>query len=197
MALVLVATPGAANANSYLTLAEATAYYEGRLPSAAWATSASKEALLVMATRTINGYFLGRRTAIVVEGNMPAYRVGARWTGAPSDGVQALAWPRTGMLNGNGYAIGGTIIPQELKDATTELAIRLASGDSTADISSSVKGITSIKAGSVALSFGGQNSLTSTSKPLPDSVMLLIPPSWYVPETVESAYGGVVFEALP
>lgn len=197
MALVLVATPGAANANSYLTLAEATAYYEGRLTSVAWDNAADQEALLVMATRTINGYFLGRRTAIMVEGNVPAYRVGARWTGAPADGVQSLAWPRAGMYNGNGYAIAGTAIPRELKDATAELAIQTAGGNTTLDIASSVKGITSIKAGGVAIGFGGQNSQTVTSKPLPDAVLMLIPPSWYEPEVVESAYGGVEFEALP
>jgi hypothetical protein len=194
MPLTLVVTPGATNANTYATEAEALAYYEGRLPSEAWESADSQAALLVMATRTIDGYFLGRRTRLF-GAVPPAYIVGPQWTGDPASSTQKLAWPRSGMYNGNGVAIAETVIPSELKDATIELAIQLAANDGTADLSAAVQGITSIKAGSVSVGFAGPNAQTVTSKPLPDAVLLLIPPSWYTDEYIDG--GELMFETAP
>jgi len=56
MALVLNATPGAADANSYATVADADAYHEGHLYASAWtsASNTTKEQALVMATRWLD-----------------------------------------------------------------------------------------------------------------------------------------------
>lgn len=193
MALTLVATPGAANANSYLTLIEAEAYFESRSSVAAWEAADNKEALLVMATRVIDMYFAGQR--VRVDDKPPYYRVGPAWTGAPADAVQALAWPRTGMLNRNGFAILSTAIPQELKDAVAELAGALATRDLTADNKNALQGITSAKAGSVSVSFGDMAKIVIT-KMIPDSVMFMLVPSWYTEEYIESATAGFEFEVI-
>lgn len=180
MSLTLVATPGAANANSYATLAEAESYYEGRSPVAAWEDADSQEALLVMATRVIDVYFSGQR--VRVDAKPPYFRIGPRWTGAPVDSVQALAWPRTGMLSRNGFALASDAIPKELKDATAELAIQLALADRTLDNKAAVQGIASASAGPVSVSFRDGALIT---KLLPDIVAFMIPYTWYSEEYIE------------
>ena len=193
MALTLDATPGSASANSYLTHEEAQAYFESRSPVAAWDASDSQAALLVMATRVIDMYFAGQR--VRVDDKPPYYRVGPAWTGAPTDAVQRLAWPRTGMLNRNGFAIPSTGIPQELKDAVAELAGALATRDLTADNKNALQGITSAKAGSVSVSFADGSKIAIT-KMIPDSVMFMLVPSWYTEEYIESAMSGFEFEVI-
>jgi len=88
------------------------------------------------------------------------------------------------MLDRNGNAIGSGIIPQELKDATAELAGHLAKGDRTIDSDVVIQGITSIKAGSVSLSF--KDSFDAT-KVIPDVVLSLLIPSWLTDELIEGA----------
>lgn len=80
MPLTLLSTAGGATSNSYASVAEATAYLEGRLFAAAWtaATVAQQEQALVYATTLLDR---------------------ERWRGAKgitSTGAltQALAWPR-------------------------------------------------------------------------------------------------------
>ena len=52
----LVATPGASNANSYTTVAEATAYFESRLYRSTWenADPADQTVALIWATRVLD-----------------------------------------------------------------------------------------------------------------------------------------------
>ena len=83
MALTLVKEDGSgkSNANAYANAADGDAYFDGHVAATAWtgATTAQKEAALVMATRLIDAYmgFGGRRV---------------------SD-MQALQWPRAGCLD--------------------------------------------------------------------------------------------------
>lgn len=185
MALTLVATAGAANANSYTTLEEALSYFEGRSAVQAWEDADSQEALLVMATRVIDMYFSGQRTRI--NSDPPTYMIGPRWTGAPTNpAVQALAWPRSGMTNRNGYAIADTVIPTELKQAVAELAGALASKDITADNRAALQGVSSASAGSVSVSFSDASRIAIT-KMIPDSVMFLLPYTWFSEEYIDGA----------
>jgi len=155
MALILVATAGASDANSYATRAEADAYHEARLHADAWTVSdGDKERALVMATRLLDSL--------------------VTWTGAASGETQALAWPRSGMLTRNGYGISSTIIPQALKDATAEFARQLLTEDRSLDNDVEANGLTQLKAGPVELKF----KEAVVRKALPDAVIDLLPESW-------------------
>jgi hypothetical protein len=191
VALVINATPGAADANSYLTLAEATAYFESRAPLPAWDNAPSQEALLVMATRVMDMALSGSK--ILVDDDH--YRIMPKWAGAPATETQALAWPRIGMLNRNGFAIPSDSIPNDLKAAVAELAGQLAVADLTLDNKIAVQGIQSVSAGPVSVSF--KNAGIRVTKLLPDSVLFLLVPSWYTEETTETIYNTFDFEVIP
>jgi hypothetical protein len=185
MALVLIATPAAVNANSFETLAEAQAYFEGRLPLAGWDDADSQAVLLVMATRTLEASFLpGKR--LVQAGDASYYVTRHQWTGTPSTTTQRLSWPRTGMYDRNGNLIPSGEIPYELKDAISELAGQLGGGDRTLDNDVIVQGITSLRAGSVSLSF--KDSIAP--QVIPDAVINMLPPSWYTDEIITSVYSA-------
>lgn len=194
--MALITTPGAADADSYATLAEATAYHASRLHSSSWAALANdavREAAMKWATRVLDAY--------------PRC-----YTGAPVDDVQALGWPRSGMLNRNGFPIptsGPSSIPKELKNAQIELAFQLSVADLTANNSVINQGITSIKAGSVAISFADLNAensllvarsireLNALMAVLPDAVKYLLVPSWLLPDPEDaSEVNSLVFEVL-
>ena len=104
----LITTPGAANADSYASLAEALAYHAAK-GNAAWA--ASTDALREPALR---------RATVWVDGT---YR--ARWPGLRVNGrTQALDWPRSGVTDADGYAVDHMTIPAEINSATCEAALR-------------------------------------------------------------------------
>jgi hypothetical protein len=159
MALTLVATAGAANANSYATRAEGDEYHERVLSARVsdWdgADDLTKDEALVMATRVLDDMWY--------------------WYGRPDTSTQALAWPRAGLLDRHEWdALDETTVPQEIKDATAELARQLISGDRTADNSIETKGVTSMRAGPVSFTF--KNGVKA--KVMPDAVSWIIPRHW-------------------
>ena len=94
MAVVIVATPNAANSNSYLTLADAQANIDGFVQDAditAWAsaTTDQKNRALFTATQRLDR---------------------ERFLGARATDTQSLQWPRTGVRKPdtyiNTYAVG-------------------------------------------------------------------------------------------
>src|SRR5688572_1750094 len=96
----LVATAGAANANSYALLAEANAYHDARLHSEDWtgASADTRTVALIMATRLLDAMYV--------------------WDLYPTDATQALQWPRNGMLAANRLeGVPSNEIPPELKNA--------------------------------------------------------------------------------
>lgn len=177
----IIATPGAANANSYLTLVEAQAYFDTRLALAGWDDADDQSVLLIMATRMIDAMF--QPLKIYMPGPPPHYRVRRHWSGTPATTTQKLAWPRSGMYDANGNAIAVNVIPQALKEAVAEFAGQLGNEDRTLDNDVIAQGLTSVRAGSVSLTFK-DNFLTSV---LPDAVMALMPPSWFTDELYEGA----------
>lgn len=190
----IVATPGAANANSYVTLAEASDYFASRAPVAGWENAVDQSALLIQATRVIDAAFSGARQWVPPQGsNLGYYRVLPRWTGAPASETQALAWPRTGMLSRNGFPLASNVIPIDLKNAVCELAGALGTQDTTVDNTVAVQGITSISAGSVSIGFA---SGIATTKMMPDAVMLYLVPSWLTDEVQEGAFGAPEFDVI-
>lgn len=183
--MAIDATVGGPAANSYETLVEAQAYFDTRLPIAGWVNAADKSLLLIMATRTLNAVLRPAKMLVPAQGGIAAYyRIRRQWTGAPASTTQRLAWPRTGMFDANGNAIPSNVIPQDLKDAESELAGQLGTSDRTLDNDVVVQGLTSVKAGSVALTFKDMIE----SHVLPDAVWLLMPASWFTDELVTPAF---------
>ena len=179
---LLDATPAGPAANSYLTVAEADAYYATRVAlNPAWEDADSKETLLIMATRQLDASFYGTKRLVVAA--TPYYLIGRKWTGAPSTTTQRLSWPRQVMNDANGNVIDALVIPEDLKFATAEFAGQLGIGDRTLDNDVIVQGLKSVKAGSVALSFKDNFN----PQVLPDAVVNLLVPSWYTEEDYQNA----------
>ena len=251
MAATIVATVGAANANSYETLVEAQAYFATRLALAGWDDADDQNVLLIMGTRVLDAIARPFKQLVTPTSGAPYYRIRRTWTGLPASATQKLAWPRTGMFDMNGNSLdfvvtsasvaspsvittsrahgrtsgdtvfiygsdstptidgarvvtvissttfsipvnvtgAGTIgsmtfIPQDLKDALSELAGQLGTSDRTLDNDVVVQGLTSVRAGSVSLTFKEMIE----KHVLPDMVWDLMPVSWFTDELIVPAY---------
>jgi hypothetical protein len=186
-------TVGGANANSWASVAEFKVYRDVRLPASAVVTAATDaliEAALQVACRSINENF--------------------DWTGAAVDNVQALAWPRSGMLSRNGFAIATTVNPKELKDAQCEMAFQIIAGaDLVADNAAAAQGVALVQAGSVKVAFQHQlansyetadiilrrltNEFAYLSTAMPGEVRRMLVNSWYNQPTI---FPPVMFGAM-
>jgi hypothetical protein len=115
MALVLIPTVGGATSNTYATLVEAEAYMltVPMIPDWTASTDPIKNAALVQAARMMDTL---------------------TWKGLPTTlATQALQWPRAWCTNRDGYAVASDVIPQKIKDAQCEFALRLIADDRAAD----------------------------------------------------------------
>jgi len=101
--MALITTPGAPDADSYVTLAEADAYHAG-LGNTGWVGADDvKQGALRRALQYVDTQY--------------------RYRGERVDAGQSLEWPRTGFDG----------IPQRLKDAQCEAALRALTGKLYAD----------------------------------------------------------------
>lgn len=182
--MALDTTPGSATQDSFATVAEFKTYRANRLPALAGAVNAvdsAIEAALIVAGRSLDANF--------------------QWTGAAVDAVQAMTWPRSGMLTRNGFAIATTEIPRDLKTAQCELAYQLLGGaDLVSDNSAAQQGVASVKAGSVAVAFQEMDTSSAESVDMmlrrlgsefnylsvavPGEVRRLLVPSWFEQPTI-------------
>lgn len=184
----IVATPGSASANSYITVAEANTYFESRLPlDPVWVTTESIAIPRILtAARMLTNIFSGAKRLITPKSGDPYYLIGMKWTGLPADAIQVMDWPRIGMLDRLGREIASTLIPAELKQAQAELAGQLSLTDRILDNDIVTQGIQEIGAGPVKIKFNSDfDSYTRTALVLPDGVLSLLVPSWYTGETME------------
>lgn len=180
--MALDTTPGGPSADSYATLAYASGYHSNHLYSSAWfsASEDDQESGLIMATRLLDA--------------MPR-----AWTGLASAGTQALGWPRKGMQTRNGYGIPIGKVPNPLKNAECELARQLIEGNLTETDSVVAKGITSLKAGPVAITFKKTMDIgDALLAMIPDAVITLLVPSWLIDiEDLDNGErSGLVIEVL-
>lgn len=182
MPITIIATPGAANANSFLTLAEAQAYWDTRLFTDDWDNCPDQNAALVLATRTLTSMLARRSDYFEDEKNFKYIHIFPTWTGQPATTTQKLPWPRTGMFDVNGNVIASTVVPDEIKNATAELAGQMSKADRLLDNDAAAQGISSVRAGSVSVSFSGKGPVL---KALPDIVMALLVPSWITDDSIE------------
>jgi hypothetical protein len=149
MAISIVATVGAADANSYLTLADAQSLIDGFIESAdvaAWASATTDQknrALYTSAQRIDRERFLGSKV----------------------DDTQSMQWPRSGVRKPdtyiNTYATGfpfrivedfftDTEIPDQLKKAQAVLAAYLNNNKDALDLTG-LESFSSINAGNVSV----------------------------------------------
>jgi hypothetical protein len=156
MAIVLDATPGGPNANSFATREQAAEYFSGRLYGEFWdeVPDDTQNRALITATRLIVEAF---------------NRIG--WQGYRVSNSQRLPIPRTGMVTPEGYAI--TAFPDALVNATAEYAGRLVEAGRMPDAPSDTEGMKSFEAGPISVEWsegGGPEQTTD----LPDAVYAMI-----------------------
>lgn len=156
MPTAIVATPGAANANSYVTRTEANTYFGDRLHSSAWtaASDADKDAALLWSTKLLDR--------------------SVRLNGERSTTTQALNWPRTGMEDESGNEIADDVVPQVVKDVQCELAMLLIGTDRSLENAASAAGLTSLRAGPVSLGFKDEIKINI----VPDTLISMFPVGW-------------------
>ena len=132
MALTLVATAAATNANSYCTLASANLHVEQNIHIyATWASlsTANAEACLIYASTLAD--------------------LQMDWVGTKGAATQALDWPRDDVSDPNGYSVDPETIPVFLQEAVSFYAYYLSQDDRIAE--SDTFGFKSLKAGSLAM----------------------------------------------
>lgn len=149
--MALVSTPGASNADSYVSLAEANAYFADRLQAEAWsqATDPEKEAALKWACRTMD-------TRLSYEGVIVST-------------TQRLPWPRYGVVDpsrGDGSAFVWETVPDPVKWAQCELALALLQEDRTLD--PDMQGISSLTVGPISITSDGANQPGAIPKSVSD-----------------------------
>lgn len=119
MALVVETGSGSSTADSYISLVDAATRHTN-LGNAAWAALASD---------TVREQYL-RRATEYMEG---AYR--QRWNGYKKTATQALSWPRSyvytepfvqGAIGSYPYLLSDRIVPNEVKNACADLALKAA-----------------------------------------------------------------------
>lgn len=122
MSLIVEDGTGRADAESYISVVDATAYHAAR-GNAAWASLASdivREQLLRKATDYME----------------QVYR--SRWAGVRVHSTQALSWPRYNVPLedvGYGYAYyASDAVPPQVKNACAELALKAATDELAPDI---------------------------------------------------------------
>jgi hypothetical protein len=109
--MALVATPGAANANTYALVADVDAFilnkYVPTGVAAKWTalSTPQKEAALQRATQLLDRH--------------------VRWGGCVESDVQALSWPRAWALDRYGREIASTVIPAFLVEFQIETTLWL------------------------------------------------------------------------
>lgn len=138
--MALVATPGAPDANSYVTVAEADAYFGDRSYADAWPTLTNKEQMLITSTSIIDWYIT--------------------WKGSRASDTQALDWPRDGVYDEYGTLYPNDVIPKPVKVAVYELTLSSLDADRVAD--NPLDGIDEVRAGSLLLK--ADNGLYTTRR---------------------------------
>ena len=138
--------------NSYVTRAEADAYFADRLDAAVWNATddATKDQALITATTQVDNQ---------------------QYTGYAVSDTQALAWPRVGEYFdprvGSAVIFEDDVVPTRILNATYEMALHLLSNSGLLDDTGKVK---SLKVGQIELV-----NIRNASK-IPYSVNLQIQP---------------------
>jgi hypothetical protein len=163
MPLTLIVETGAIvpNANTYIGLTDANAYFEGRAHSEEWeaANPDEKEVALVNATRSIDQMM-----------DYYGWRVNKT--------TQSLGWPRVWVNDPEGWQLYGSTfypsnaIPQKLKEAVCEMALVILNDDDDRSADDPAKGVSSVSVGQGAVAVDFNSS--DRRRIIPDNVRLLL-----------------------
>ena len=166
--MALIATVGTSDANSYLTVEEAQAYFDDRAHSEDWDACDNQSAAIVTASKQLDWY--------------------AVWKGLRSSDTQSMEWPRKFVTMQNTQDVeyisfwyynfpyeyytenyyDSTIIPPEVKQAVCEFALASLAADRTTDLD--FAGISQIKAGPISVTA----DIRTNINPIPDSVWKVV-----------------------
>lgn len=116
MSLIVESGQGLPDAEALCSVAQAMVYHDA-MGNASWAALASD---------TVREQLLRRATAYMRQ------TYGQRWAGDRVNGVQALDWPRVGVVV-DGFSVPINQVPQAVVNACAELALRAASRSLLAD----------------------------------------------------------------
>lgn len=119
MALTVEDGTGLTTADSYVSVADADAYWSAYGDPSAWtsATTAAKETALRKATAYLDEWY------------------GLRWRGIRAEEYQRLDWPRIHGYDPDQRLIPWAEVPPAVKDATSYLALEALSTDLLPDLS--------------------------------------------------------------
>ncbi len=140
------------NRNSYISLADATAYHDTRLHNAEWtaATDENRQRALIWSTRLLDQNF--------------------RWRGSRVDEDQPLQFPRYNVYDYDGFYVEEDEIPKKLRDATAELALLLLTSDRTLSDEPDTQGIRELNVGTIGLKFNAVDRHTVIPNSIRDMV---------------------------
>ena len=115
MAAVFIVETGQAlsDSNSYMLVSEADDYNDNHEADATWiaATDDDKKKSLRIATEYLDAVY------------------SSRWKGSRVSRDQALDWPRTNVVDRDGFAIYSDEVPRQLKSACAVMALRSLLGE--------------------------------------------------------------------
>ncbi len=106
MAIVVEDGSGLSTAETYITIVDADAYHAARGNPSAWsgASTTTKESCLRAAACYLDAEY--------------------KWRGTRKREAQSLAWPRLYVVDDDNFAISSTVVPERVRRATAELALR-------------------------------------------------------------------------
>lgn len=135
-----VSTVSGTTSNSYISVAQADAYFAYRYDNSLWPTSTKdKERLLVTATRRIDQEV---------------------FTALKSITTQSLQWPRSPVFDRDGNSISNTTIPQNIINAVCEYAYFLLQSGSRTISDLSLHDLENLESYSASLDGVGSESYT-------------------------------------
>lgn len=128
----VVADVGLDTSNSYVTVAEADAYFGDSFGRLLWAPTSdpNKATLVVYASRLLDQYI--------------------EWAGQKASDTQGMEWPRIGAYDRFGAAISSNVIPKQVKYATFELAYYVLENNGLSFVDQTID---SVKVGSIQVDF--------------------------------------------
>jgi len=150
--MALDATLGASDANSYVTITEANAYFIDRMHSSSWEDVDNPSALLISASQMLDWYI--------------------KWKGTKTTTTQFMQWPRTGALRPDGTEIDDDVLPSEVKTATFELAFANITDDRT--LEDPLAGIGQLKAGSLMIKAGAEKPNQTNAEVIPTHIRRIL-----------------------
>lgn len=147
--MALITTPGASDANSYVSVSDASEYFRLSYNRTAWANAGTsdKERALAEATRVLDTY--------------------VQWFGDIASETQALRWPRSNVIDQDGRAIASDTIPKPIQNLTCEMAYQILN-NSGFDVTEN--DIDRVKIGSLDINFDINQKSNGFNKSIRDAL---------------------------